>query len=88
MSTLEESYTHGMKTAVSIPDDVFQEAERLAQHLGWSRSRLYTEAVRDYLARNEEDPVTAALNAVADDWNEELLPNIGRQLIESGEWEW
>jgi len=57
-------YTRGMKTAISIPDDVFQDAERLAAELKQSRSQLYSRAVREYVARHSADSVTAALDAV------------------------
>jgi metal-responsive CopG/Arc/MetJ family transcriptional regulator len=40
-----------MKTAISIPDDVFAEAERLARRLKKSRSELYSRAIREYIAR-------------------------------------
>jgi len=53
-----------MKTAISIPDDVFQEAERLAEELRQSRSQLYSRAVREFVARHSADSVTAALDAV------------------------
>lgn len=42
-----------MKTAVSIPDHVFDAAERLLKRLGVSRSRFYTLAIQNVL---EEDP--------------------------------
>jgi hypothetical protein len=58
------SYTPGMKTAISIPDEVFDEAERLAAELGTSRSQLYTRAVREYVARHSADKITAALDSV------------------------
>jgi metal-responsive CopG/Arc/MetJ family transcriptional regulator len=51
-----------MKTAISLPDDLFAEAEALATELGTSRSRLYAAAVREYLARHRPDAVTAALD--------------------------
>jgi metal-responsive CopG/Arc/MetJ family transcriptional regulator len=38
-----------VKTAISIPDAVFEEAERLARRRGWSRSQLYANAVADYI---------------------------------------
>ena len=38
-----------MKTAISIPDDVFQEAELVAQRRGMSRSELYTNAIKKYV---------------------------------------
>ncbi|EIJ36932.1 hypothetical protein Thini_4454 [Thiothrix nivea DSM 5205] len=37
-----------MKTAISIPDPVFQAAELFARHFGISRSELYTKAVEEY----------------------------------------
>jgi metal-responsive CopG/Arc/MetJ family transcriptional regulator len=54
-----------MKTAISIPDDVFEEAERLARRLGKSRSELYREALAEYVARHDPETVTAAMNRVA-----------------------
>lgn len=79
-------YTFLMKTAVSIPDDVFRDADETATRLGWSRSQLYTRAIRDFLEGQEDDPVTAALDALAED--AAVTPNTGRALIESGAWEW
>jgi predicted transcriptional regulator len=40
-----------MKTAISIPDDLFEEVERFSRRLKVSRSRLFTDAAREYLAR-------------------------------------
>src|SRR5262245_42454497 len=57
-------YTGGMKTAISIPDPIFREAERLARRLKKSRSQLYAEAMADYLRRHDPDAVTEALNRV------------------------
>jgi predicted transcriptional regulator len=53
-----------MKTAVSLPDPVFEAGERLAQRLGISRSQLYTKAIRDYLERHDEDEITRRLDEV------------------------
>ena len=41
-----------MKTAISLPDLVFEEAEALASQLGLSRSELYTKALQAYLRRH------------------------------------
>ena len=60
-------YTFGMKTAVSIPDDVFEEAERLADRLQTSRSQLYARALAEFVARHDDDRVTAAMNTVVDE---------------------
>ena len=53
-----------MKTAISIPDQVFQAAESLAQRLGVSRSQLYSKAIDEYLENHRNTGVTEALNNV------------------------
>lgn len=67
-----------MKTAVSVPDPVFQAGERLAHRLGLSRSRLYSEAVREYVARRDDDDITRRLNAVYDQEPSEPDPVLTR----------
>jgi metal-responsive CopG/Arc/MetJ family transcriptional regulator len=53
-----------MKTAISIPDDVFESADELAEELGMSRSELYSTAVAEYLAKYRAQDVTAKLNEI------------------------
>jgi metal-responsive CopG/Arc/MetJ family transcriptional regulator len=53
-----------MKTAISIPDRVFQAAERAAERLSMSRSELYTKAVQAFLASRRDEDVTRRLNEV------------------------
>jgi predicted transcriptional regulator len=53
-----------MKTAISIPDEVFTAADRLAGRLGVSRSHLYATAVAEYVARHRASRVTERLDAV------------------------
>jgi metal-responsive CopG/Arc/MetJ family transcriptional regulator len=55
-----------MKTAVSLPDRVYHEAERYAKRTRKSRSQLYAEALSEYLARYVPDEVTEGMNAVVD----------------------
>jgi metal-responsive CopG/Arc/MetJ family transcriptional regulator len=52
-----------MKTAVSVPDDVFEKAERLAHREGRSRSEVYSTALREYVARHSPDEVTASIDS-------------------------
>jgi predicted transcriptional regulator len=78
-----------MKTAVSIPDDVYRDAERLARRLNKSRSRLYTEAVREYVARHEPDAVTEALNRACEAIGCEIDPAVSAaaaRLLHRVEW--
>jgi hypothetical protein len=51
-----------MKTAVSIPDRVFESAEKLAGRLGVSRSELYARALASLIEKHREDLITSKLN--------------------------
>ncbi len=51
-----------MKTAVSIPDEVFEAVEQLARRTKCSRSALYSRALAEYVARHAPDRVTEAMN--------------------------
>jgi len=53
-----------MKTAISIPDSLFQAAERFAKQLGISRSELFQRAMKAFLKDHRQDEVTEALNKV------------------------
>lgn len=53
-----------MKTAISIPDAVFEDAERLAKRRGWSRSELYANAVAEYVKGERFLGVRDRLDAV------------------------
>ena len=59
------SHTLGVKAAISIPDTVFAEAERLARRLKKSRSKLYCDALREYIARHSPEYVTEALDRIS-----------------------
>jgi metal-responsive CopG/Arc/MetJ family transcriptional regulator len=61
-----------MKTAISIPDNVYESAEKLAARLGKSRSQLYAQAVSNYLARYDRQAVTKQLNKVYADQESRL----------------
>ncbi len=56
-----------MKTAISIPDELFEAAERMARELGLSRSAFYRLAVQKYMDRHRQQAITDALNAVYDE---------------------
>ena len=77
-----------MKTAISLPDDLFDDAERLAQALHKSRSRLYGDAMREYLARHSPERVTEALNRLCADSPaaDEFASRAARRTFEQAEW--
>ncbi len=58
------SYTTGMKTAISLPDLIFREAERFARRFRKSRSQLYVDALTEYLERHAPDSITESMNKV------------------------
>lgn len=78
-----------MKTAISVPDDVFEEADRLAERLGKSRSQLYTEAMIEYLRRHDPDTVTERLNKVwgsISELSDSFVTETSRRILEHVEW--
>jgi metal-responsive CopG/Arc/MetJ family transcriptional regulator len=78
-----------MKTAVSIPDDLFRRADELAAQLGKNRSELYREALADYLVRRDPLAITAALNALADELADEHAGfgrKAARRTLGASEW--
>lgn len=78
-----------MKTAISLPDDLFESADELARRLGVSRSELYAEAVAEYLAKHRNEDVTARLNEVyADEASgvDSALRSAQARSLGSSEW--
>ena len=78
-----------MKTAVSIPDELYQGAERLARQTKKSRSRLYSEVLRRYLARHAPDEVTDAMDracAEAGVTRDGFTSAAARRTLERSDW--
>jgi hypothetical protein len=85
----EHGYTPGMKTAVSIPDDVFEKAEHLARRMKKSRSQLFCNALEEYVDRHAPDRVTEAINKVCAELGIESDPFVSaasRRILEHIEW--
>jgi metal-responsive CopG/Arc/MetJ family transcriptional regulator len=51
-----------MKIAVSVPDEIFEEAEQLARRMKRSRSEVYSRALAEYVARHAPERVTEAMD--------------------------
>ena len=80
-----------MKTAISIPDDEFQKAEKLAARLGMSRSELYRSALAEFISKHSEEAVTERLNELYEDKEEasslsEILLEMQAESIPEEEW--
>ncbi|MBF8291110.1 MAG: uncharacterized protein HW391_2078 [Chloroflexi bacterium] len=78
-----------MKTAVSVPDDVFESADRLAQREHRSRSDVYSAALREYVARHSPDEITDAVDRVVEDVGRSpdlFVSAAGVRVLRDAEW--
>jgi len=78
-----------MKTAVSIPDEVFERAERLARRTKKSRSRLFSDALAEYVARHAPEEVTEAMDAALsklDHQRDDFVSFAARRALARSEW--
>jgi metal-responsive CopG/Arc/MetJ family transcriptional regulator len=78
-----------MKTAVSIPDDVFEQAESLARQEKRSRSEVYARALSEYVARHAPDRVTEEMNRALEQIDEpadKFVSRAARRSLERSEW--
>lgn len=78
-----------MKTAISIPDDLFKGAERLARRTRKSRSKLFSDALREYLARHSPEEITEAMNkacAAVGEGQDPFVTAAGQRILEQIEW--
>ena len=78
-----------MKTAVSIPDGVFQDAERLAARLQTSRSQLYARALAEFVARHDDERVTVLMDQAVREAGDEpdvFLRRAAEKAVQRTEW--
>jgi metal-responsive CopG/Arc/MetJ family transcriptional regulator len=78
-----------MKTAVSIPDSIFEQAELFARRAKRSRSQLFSDALAEYLARHSGDEITDAMNRVIDATGIDIDPftsAASRRALARSEW--
>jgi metal-responsive CopG/Arc/MetJ family transcriptional regulator len=78
-----------MKIAVSVPDDVFEEAERLARRTKRSRSEVYSRALAEYVARHAPDRVTEAMDRALAEIGEpadRFARSVSRGILRRSDW--
>jgi predicted transcriptional regulator len=78
-----------MKTAISLPDAVFRDAERLAKRLNKSRSELYRDALSEFLARHDPDAVTEAMDRALEGLDagpDQFTRTAARRTLDRVEW--
>ncbi len=72
-----------MKTAISIPDPIFEQAERAAKEFKMSRSELYTTALREFLSEKQTAHITERLNQVYGGESSTLDPTLAKMQTSS-----
>lgn len=71
-----------MKTAISIPDNLFKVAEITAKQLGIARSQLYVKAIKEFIEHHNKDTVTEKLNSLyAHETNVSEIENTGIESL-------
>jgi metal-responsive CopG/Arc/MetJ family transcriptional regulator len=79
-----------MKVAISVPDDIFDEAESLARRLNTSRSELYSRALAEFVGHHAPERVTESMNQVVTDIGVDKLDVFGaeaaRRVFKRTEW--
>jgi len=71
-----------MKVAISVPDTVFQAAERVSRRMRMSRSRLYAKAVEAYVRQHSGEDITEQLNKVYAGISSQLDPALEAGSLE------
>ena len=77
-------YTLYMKTAISIPDGLFKNAQRIAEKLGISRSQLFALAVKEFIENHGKNKITEKLNQIyseQENSSNSFLEDIGIETI-------
>ena len=78
-----------MKIAVSVPDEVFEEAEQLARRTKRSRSEVYSRALAEYVARHAPDRVTDAMDQALAEIGQpadKFLGAASRRVLKRSDW--
>ena len=74
---------------MSIPVDLLREAESLARRTKKSRSRLFSDALREYVARHGSEEITEAMNRVCAEVgrsSDPLVTFAPRRVLKRSEW--
>jgi metal-responsive CopG/Arc/MetJ family transcriptional regulator len=77
-----------MKTAISIEDDLFRQAEEAAKELGLSRSALFSQAVEEFIRSHMPGEITKKYNEVYSSApnSDKELDRIANDVLSKAEW--
>jgi hypothetical protein len=82
-------YTQNMKTAISIDNQLYEEAEKFSKNAGLSRSKLYSTAINEYIQNHSSDLITEKLNSYYKDHESKLdedLKYAAYRLLNREDW--
>ena len=89
LTSVKPGYTKNMKTAISLPDPVFEAADQLANKFKVSRSELYVMALEKFIRENQETDITKRINDYIDVYGQpidELFINSNVREMRKVEW--
>jgi len=72
-----------MKTAISLPDRLYEDAEETAKSLGIPRSQLYAKAIEEFINNHKQERITELLNEVYSELSDSSESIISRVSLES-----
>ena len=82
-----------MKTAISLPDRLYEEAEKTAEIMGLPRSQLFAKALEEFIEHHKRENITEKLNSIYSHLNEKsdlFTDNVGidsmRNLTKNDTW--
>jgi metal-responsive CopG/Arc/MetJ family transcriptional regulator len=79
-----------MKTAISIPDELFYSAENTARRLGIPRSQLFARALEEYIRNHSKEQITEKLNKIYSEKSESIFNEISvsklRESLKNDSW--
>jgi metal-responsive CopG/Arc/MetJ family transcriptional regulator len=82
-SRYNSRYTNFLKTAISLPESLFRQAEAAARKLKMSRSQLYGTALAEFLERRRTDKITERLNEIYSETPAKVDPSLHSAHLKS-----
>ena len=72
-----------MKTAISLPDSLYEAAEKTAQSMGLPRSQLFAKALEEFIQHHNSERITEKLNDVYSHFDNSTFESLSNASLES-----
>ena len=80
---LYRGYTSSMKTAISLPDSLYEAAEKTAQSMGLPRSQLFAKALEEFIQHHNSERITEKLNDIYYQFDNSTFESLSNASLES-----